>query len=171
VVSQRRRELFKAAMEIHGGTSNSSAPAEIGLIDTALRKSSKKILLESFSSSSKVKRVVTKLHKREVVKYEISEHNMIRSVSVYYSGGILGKKKYRKVYIDSAYTCRNSSYKKKQTMRISVSHLPIPRLVPYNKLMPFVKAIPIGNLYNVYDTLCYGLKDDEKVHGCYRDLK
>jgi hypothetical protein len=73
-VSQRRRELFKAAMKIHGGTSNSSAPAEIGLIDTALTKSSKKTLLETFSSSSKVKRVVTKLHKGEVVKYESNNY-------------------------------------------------------------------------------------------------
>ncbi len=28
---------------------------------------------------------------------------MVRSVSVYYSGGVAGKKKYRKIYKDSCY--------------------------------------------------------------------
>lgn len=157
-------------MEIHGGTTDSSAPAEVGLIDTALKKSSQKTLREAFSNSSKVKRVVAKLHAREVVKYERSEDNMIRSISVYYSGGIVGKKKYRKIYRDSAFTTKRGSVSKRQTRRITINHLPVAKLIPYNKLMPFVKSIPIGKVYSVYDTLCDGLKNEERVHGCYRDL-
>ena len=37
--------------------------------------------------------------------------------------------------------------------------------------MPFVKSIQIGTVYNVYDTLCDGLKDQDKVQGCYRNFK
>ena len=94
---------------------------------------------------------------------------MIRSISIYYSGGIAGKQKYRKVYKNSSYkTCNSSS---KNRVRLSVHECPIPRLVPYHKLMPFIKSIPIGNLYSVNSTLCDGLDEDEKVFGCYRSLK
>ncbi|CAB4017352.1 Hypothetical predicted protein, partial [Paramuricea clavata] len=44
------------------------------------------------------------------------------------------------------------------------------QLVPYNKLMPFIKSIPVGSMYSVYETLCEGLDEEYKVHGCYRNL-
>ena len=53
VVIQRRRELFLAALEIHGGTSGSSTPAQVGLVDTALKKSSKKYYLKHFQIVAK----------------------------------------------------------------------------------------------------------------------
>jgi hypothetical protein len=37
--------------------------------------------------------------------------------------------------------------------------------------MPFIKSIPQGNIYSVYETLCYDLDDDDKVQGCYRNLE
>ena len=40
-----------------------------------------------------------------------------------------------------------------------------------NKLIPFIKNIPIGTVYSVYDKLCDGLAEDEKVQGCYRNLR
>lgn len=65
--------------------------------------------------------------------------NMLHNVATYYSGGVMGKQKYRSVY-------KNSSYGKGK--RIAVINCPIPRLVPYNKL------IDIGKLYSVKrDTL------------------
>ena len=79
----------------------------------------------------------------------------------------MGKKKYRQVY-------RDISYRKNKTRngkRIVVSNCPVPLIAPYNKLMPFVKSIPIGTIYDVYDTLCAGLKEEDKVQGCYRSLK
>ena len=94
---------------------------------------------------------------------------MIRSISIYYSGGIAGKQKYRKVYKNSSYKINNSS--SKNCVRLSVHECPIPRLAPYHKLMSFIKSIPIGNLYSVYSTLCDGLDKDEKVFGCYHSLK
>jgi hypothetical protein len=37
--------------------------------------------------------------------------------------------------------------------------------------MPYVKAIDLGTIFNVYDTLCDGLNESDKVRGCYRSLK
>ena len=37
--------------------------------------------------------------------------------------------------------------------------------------MPYIKSIPVGTVYNsISDTLCEGLDDECKVHGCYRRL-
>lgn len=60
---------------------------------------------------------------------------------------------------------------RKYGKRIPVNNCPIPLLVPYNKLMPFVKSINIGTIYNAYGTLCDGLQEREKIQGCYRSLK
>lgn len=30
--------------------------------------------------------------------------------------------------------------------------------------MPFIKSIPLGHIYSVYDTLCEGLCEDDKVY-------
>lgn len=48
-------------------------------------------------------------------------------------------------------------------MRIAVSNIPVPRLVPYNKLMPFIKSIPVGTIYSVHENLCYDMPEEEKV--------
>jgi len=77
----------------------------------------------------------------------------------------MGKRKYRKLYRHSAYKVNN---KKLQTTCISIANCPVPRLVSYNKLMSFIKFIPIGTLYNVQDALCEGMAN--KVSGCYRCL-
>lgn len=82
--------------------------------------------------------------------------------------GVMGKNKYRKIYRDSAFR-RNS--KTKKTTRATNAGVPFARLVPYNKLISFVKSIPIGTLYDVSETLCDGMNDECKVRGCYRDLK
>ncbi|CAB4030671.1 Hypothetical predicted protein, partial [Paramuricea clavata] len=83
-------------------------------------------------------------------------------------GGIAGKKKYRKIYRNSCYKTSNSS---KGRVRLSIHECPMPRLVPYDKLMPFIKSVNVGNIYSVYDTLCDDLDEDDKVCGCYRSLK
>ena len=53
---------------------------------------SKDTLLEVISTSEKyVKCVIPKIYKSCLVDYEASEDNMVRSVAVYYGGGIMGK--------------------------------------------------------------------------------
>ena len=60
----------------------------------------------------------------------------------------MGKRKYRATYRDSSYK-RNSA----KAVRIVVNCCPVPRLVPYNRLMPFIKSIDIGQLYSQGDTV------------------
>lgn len=132
-------------------------------------KSSKDILVDVMSSSEKFKRsVMPRVYKKLLNSYESSEENLIRSIAVYYSGGIVGKKKYRKIYKDSCYRLKGKGGK---SVRLSIiNNCPLPRLVPYNRLMPYIKSIPLGTIYSTYDTLCDGLDDDDKVRGCYRRL-
>ena len=89
---------------------------------------------------------------------------MVRSIAVYYSGGITGKQKYRKLYKDSCYNVDSSNSKR---VRLSIHNCPLPRLVPYHRLMPYIKSIDLGTIYNVYETLCDGLDEGDKVYGCY----
>ena len=84
------------------------------------------------------------------------------SIAVYYSGDVMGKRKYWATYRDSGYK-RNSS----KTVRIVVNCCPVPRLVPYNRRMPFIKSIDIDQVYSVRDTLCQGLAEEEKVDGMF----
>lgn len=58
-----------------------------------------------------------------------------------------------------------------KAVRIAVNSCPLPRLVPYNKLMPFIKSIDIRQLYSVRDTPCYDLEEEEKADGMYRHVK
>ena len=66
----------------------------------------------------------------------------------------MGKDKYMRVY-------RASSYRydpgKKRAVRIKVANCPSPRLVPYHRLMAYVKSIDIGQLHSVREDLCDGL--------------
>lgn len=37
--------------------------------------------------------------------------------------------------------------------------------------MPYIKSIDLGTIFNVYETLCDGLDEGDKVYGCYRSLQ
>jgi hypothetical protein len=166
---KRRKETFDFAQKVHGGGAESQLPGSVGIIDTMLEKCSHSVMVDMLSSNKKFNRtVLPAIYKKKLVEYESSHENMIRSVSVYYSGGVAGKKKYRKIYRDSSY---KKGFKSKESLRASVNNCPVPRLVPYHKLMEFIKTINLGKIYSVYDNLCDGLDDSQKVHGCYRNLK
>lgn len=166
---KRRAELLEAACQIHGGRhgTNCRTPGEVGLCETTVKKCSNDILVKVFCKGQKIKKkVLPKVYKENLTKYEASDENILRSIAVYYSGGVMGKRKYRATYRDSSYK-RSSS----KAVRIAVSSCPVPRLVPYNKLMPFIKSIDIGQLHSVRETLCHGLDEEEKVDGIYRDIQ
>ena len=160
---RKRLELFEAACQIHGGSTESSVPGQVGLCEITVQKYPENILVEVFSHSDKIaKRVIPKIYKNALEDFEKSDSNYIRSVDVYYSSGIMGKKKYRAAYRDVSYQKYIDNQK---SARIVVNNCSIPRLVPYNKLMPFIKSINIGKLYSVRQTLCEGLNEEEKVSG------
>lgn len=60
--------------------------------------------------------------------------------------------------------------KKPKTTCIKVMSCPLPRLVPYNKLIKFLNETDIGALYSVRESLCSDLEPEEQVDGCYRNL-
>jgi hypothetical protein len=153
-----------------GGGGGGCKSAEVGLLDTVNAKCSKATLVEVLSTSDKFKKcVLPQLYKESLKDFEGSEENMLRCAAVYYGGGIMGKRKYRQVYRDVFFQKLNNN--KKYGKRIAINNCPIPLLVPYNKLMPFVKSINIGTIYSTYDTLCSGLQEDDKIQGCYRSIK
>lgn len=177
---RRRHETYIAAQEIHGGSDTNTAPGEIGLLDTVVHKiSDESRFIEAFEKSKKInKKVIPKMYKKKAQEFEDSTDNMTRSVAVYYNGGVMGKKKYRAIYKDLNYKHSSSSSNsssstlgRNKALRITVNDCPLPRLVPYNKLMPFITGIDVGNLYDVRETLCVDLPEEKKVDGVYRDLK
>jgi hypothetical protein len=93
------------------------------------------------------------MYKEDLKKYEDSTDNMLRSIAVYYSKGIMGKDKYRRVYKASSYRQEPG---KKRAARIKVANCPSPRLVPYHRLMAYIKSIDIGQLHSVRENLLDG---------------
>ena len=166
---QCRQETMKAASAIHGGSSSSMEPATIGMVDTQEKRSGKKDLLMAIGKSGKMKKnILPQIYKEDLVKFESSNKNMIRSIAVYYNSGVMGKDKYRSVYRASSY---KQVVKTKRAVCVKVANCPTPRLVPYHRLMSYIKSIDIGKLHNVRQRLCDGLEESEKVNGCYREIE
>ena len=92
---KRRAELFEAACQIHGGRhgTNCRTPGEVGLCETTVKKCSNDILVKVFSKSQKIKKkVLPKVYKENLPKCEASDENILRSIAVYYSRGVMGNK-------------------------------------------------------------------------------
>ena len=85
--------MFEAACQINGGSNekNARVPGEVGVCSTTVKKCSGKILVEVFSKSDKVTHgVIPKIYKESLNVYDSSDENMLRSIAVYYSGGVMG---------------------------------------------------------------------------------
>ena len=107
------------------------------------------------------------IYKKSLKAYEESEYNKVRSVAVYYSGGITGKQKYRKIYRHSCYRLTTN---KSKNERLAINNCHLPSLVPYNHAMPYIKSISLGTIHSISDKLCDGLDDCDRVNGCYCNL-
>ncbi len=166
---KRRQETMQAACAIHGGSSSDTAAATIGMVETLETRSKEEDIVMAVRKTKKLKgKVLAKLYKEDLGKFEGSNDNMLRSIACYYSNGVMGRAKYRSVY--KATSFRNVS-KTKRAVRIKVANCPSPKLVPYHRLMSYIKSIEIGKLYDVRGMLCDGLDESEKVNGCYRELE
>ena len=166
---RRRLETFEAACQINRASVNWTFPGQVGLCKTAVKKCAENVLVDVFSTNTKiVKRVIHKILSKSVNDYEQSNYNMIRSINVYYSCGIMGKRKCD-VYRASRYTCNTDNTR---SVCIKVNNSYMPRLLqPHNKLINTIKSIDIGKVYSVRETLCDGLDKSEKVDGVYRNIK
>jgi hypothetical protein len=130
--TKRRRsaETYRAASNIHAsGKRDEKKSCAMGLIDAVEMRCEEDDLVKVVGKGKKLKeRVFPKIQKKAVKLYESSTENMLRSVAVYYSNGVMGKSKYRSVYRASTYSYSLN----KKAVRMSVANCPIPRLVPYH---------------------------------------
>ena len=93
--AQRRQlETLIAATEINGGSMEDRAPALEGMVSTVLKYSKVTDVAKYLSSSKKLKKVTLMEIKKEAQEYEKSNENFIRSLSLLYAGGVIGKVKY-----------------------------------------------------------------------------
>ena len=89
---------MQAVTQIHGGNIDNSKPATVGLLETLNSRCKDVDILDYMSkpgSCKKNEKVICK----ELKDYERSSENMLRSIALYYSNGIMGKKKYRSVCV------------------------------------------------------------------------
>ena len=65
--------------------------AEAGLIDTVIKKCKPSKVAEKIAGTKTIMAEINKETKKKMKHYEDSEENKIRSIAVYYSGGVMGK--------------------------------------------------------------------------------
>ena len=171
VATKRWSETFQAAMEIHGArpSTNNLLPAQIGLLDTVEKKCSSKVLTNFMANSKKFSNtILPQIYNAKVKEFECSEVNTLRSLAVFYTKGVVGKRKYISTY--QSLSMIESNTNQSQKTSITVISCRVPKILPYNKLIRFIKGIDLGTLYSVRDVLCAKLEAKEKSDGCYRDL-
>ena len=165
---KRRRETMAVVCSIHGGSKDNLKPGTIGMMETLNKKCKEDDIVDGMKSCKKfTEKVFPRLCQEDLKKFESSTDNMLRSIAVYYSKGIMGKDKYRRIYKASSYKQEPS----KRAARNKVANCPSPRLVPYHRLMAYIKSIDIGQLHSVRENLCDGLDECDMINGCYRDIE
>ena len=163
-------ETYNAATEIHGGTKESNEAAATGLVETLDTKFSKNLVSSLVCNKSKLaKKITSTFHKAKCQVYENSDENILRSLSVYYSMGVMGKRKYMKVR--HSFSFKKILSKGKKFSCLKVANCRVPALLPYYKLVQFLDSVNIGTLHSVREELCFDLNDADKVNGYFRNLK
>lgn len=166
---RRTRETINACNEIHGGTRENKSPILDALWLTLVKEATPFQLGKYFSLSKKVmKKVVPKVVKESIPTFENSFDNKVRSLRVLYSKGLLSKEKYKSIRLNLSMNTRKSG-KKLESLKF-MSSVRLPKILPYEKLITFVKSIDVGNVNNFKD-FCYDLDADEVVEGSYRELQ
>ena len=151
----RFNETMEASKLIHGATDSNPEPAVAGMLNTLTSKVKSKDLSEKIllSKPSLVKELnSTIMNKWSKDKYN-SDENKLRSLNVYYSHNVMGKRK----YINLRKANKASSSRKSR----------IPNYIPYNELSTLVNSIDIGTVKDVNDLSPEN--SDSKFEGCYRD--
>ena len=158
---RRRAETLKATSLIHGATcvpASHVSPAINGMWDTIISSCNNEVVA-GLIRNSKVplkNAVQNKLHDEWAIKCEHSKENILRSVNLYNSHDVMGKRKYISI--------------RKETSNARFEGKKIPNYVTYDSLMNYVKSVDIGTLYDVRETFCQGIPEDEKGDGKFRRL-
>ena len=137
---RRKKETIDACADIHGGTDQNKAPVLAGLWVTLIKEAAPSKLASYFSKSQKtLNKVVPKIVKENVAKFESSFENKLRSVRVLYSNGLLSKEKYKSVCLNMS-TCFNGASNKRSSLKF-MHDVTVPKLPSYPKLLQFVNSI------------------------------
>ena len=173
--AQRRQlETLMAATQINGGTVENRGPALEGMISTVLKYGKINDVAKYFCSSKKMKKAALAQIKLEAQNYEKSDENFVRSLSLLYAGGVIGKVKYEqgRSALVMKHTGKTTKKGTPSKQRITFGFgIPIPRPLAYKELMHNIAQIDIGELISVRDTLCATLPPEQRVAGVYRELE
>ena len=172
--NRRQLETLVAASEVNGGSVEDRTPALDGMFSTLMKYGTIADLCKYLKSSKKIKKASAAVISDHVKEYEKCDQNVIRSLSLLYAGGVIGKVKYQQSR--SALVMKNTG---KLTKKGSISKerikfgmgIPIPKPLSYGALVAKITEIDVGEVHSVRDTLCHDLPPDQKVHGVYRNLE
>lgn len=121
-------------------------PAIEGMFDTLCKRSKLADMSKLVSSNKKLQaRVASDLCSSKISSFETSNENVLRSIACYYSGGVMGKRKYKSVRLVLA---TKASTKKRggRTPLCIMQKTRVPKLLPYDKLMTHIKQVDIGKV-------------------------
>ena len=107
----------------------------------------------------------SEIYNQEVQLFEQSDQNRLPSIATYFCKGVMGKQKYRTVY--RSLSMKESQRKDRHLERIKIISCKVPQILPYHRMMEYVKSIDIGS---VKDDFCQDLDENEKVNRCHRSL-
>ena len=165
---RRNSETFVQAS--HGATKSNKQPALDGLFDTLQKRCKTSELGNNVLSNAKVSNYITeKKQKQGQEAFQNSRDNILTSIATYYTGGVMGKRKYQDVRVASTMKCSGKMRGGKTAIRF-IPKCPIPKLLTYRSLVNEVNKIDIGTIYSIRDEFAPYI-DDENTSGCCRDLR
>ena len=125
---KRWQETMKTASTIHGGCENNLTPAFDGMFDT-LAKRCKVDKMKDYVLSQKIltEKVVSAAFKKNSKAFESSPENVKRSIAVFYSSGVMGKRKYKSVRLALSMK-KKANNGKWEVSYYSDAKLPYPRI-------------------------------------------
>ncbi|KXJ11621.1 hypothetical protein AC249_AIPGENE15220 [Exaiptasia diaphana] len=141
-----------------------------------MKRNDREILKKSAIYSAKLAKL-RRLEKKEMPLAKGTKATKTRLLSftcsldcmkVLYRGGLISKAKSKE--IRSSSSLESKTCKKNKGRVKCMDGVPIPRILPYDKLISCISSLDIGTLFEISD-YCYDLPDDEKVDRKYRDLE
>ena len=129
--AKRRQETVKTTSTIHGGSENNLTPAFDGMFDT-LAKRCKVDKMRDYVLSQKIltKKVVSAAFKENSKVFQSSPENVKRSIAVFYSSGVMGKRKCKSVRLALSMKKRETGGNGRSAITL-MPNCPIPKLLPY----------------------------------------
>jgi capsular polysaccharide biosynthesis protein len=140
--SYRRRKATNEVLKpIHcSSTYNSNKPVLDGMWSHLVSEKSNDELYQTISKSKTCEtKIIPKIVQKKVVEYQNTADNFTRSVMMLYNGGIMKKKKYKKL--------RKLNWE-------FMAGVKIPKHVSYDRLQAFITGIDKGEVKDMQVCIC-----------------